>query len=231
MMQSDGVPWGLSHIVLCILLTYLVAGMRWREAVFGILLFVLAIFPTLFLTKHTYYLHTYIPSFGVLYLVAAVVDNNLRSRWFRYRGARLALLGVTLVSMASVSYVMVRRNEAFKLMDETDMQQSFVLRRAAIAKNVYDSLVAQAPFDGKVTQVYLVYAREGGRDAAKWNNDNVIAATGWGSLPPLVYGVPTLQTVFKVTGDDVDPSVLSYSDIYFYDDFGTCFAVEPVDPD
>jgi hypothetical protein len=120
---------------------------------------------------------------------------------------------------------------AYRLLDHEDMPRSFVLRRASIARNVRDGMAAEAPFDPSVTRVYMVYAREGGRDEAKWNNDNVVAATGWGSLPPLVYGNPALETIFKVTGDAVEPEVLPFSDIYFYDDFGHSFLVEPVKND
>jgi hypothetical protein len=229
-MQSEGVPWSVSHLFMVLLLAYLIILGRWRETVFGLLIFVVAIFPTLFLSKHTFYLHTYIPSFGVLYLVAVVVEENRGGRWFRKRAANLAFLAIVLVAMASVSFVMVRKNVGFRMFDEIeDMPRSFVLRRAIIAKNAYDSLVAHEPFDEKVNQVYMVYAREDGQVNAKWNNDNVKAATGWGSLPPLVYGNPNLETVFKLTGDAVGADVLADSDVYFYDDFGNCFAVDPVD--
>jgi len=229
-MQSDAVPWSVSHLFMIILLAYLIIFGRWRETVFGLLIFVVAVFPTLFLSRHTFYLHTYIPSFGVLYLIAVVVEENRGFRWFRKRAARLVFLAVLLAVVSSVSFVMVRKNVGFRMFDEIDdMPRSFVLRRAIIAKNAYDSLIAHEPFDEKVKQVYMVYAREDGKMDAKWNNDNVKAATGWGSLPPLVYGNPNLETVFKLTGDAVGADVLADSDVYFYDDFGNCFAVEPVD--
>ena len=227
-MQNEGVPWSISHLLVVILLAYLLIFGRWRETVFGLIVFVLAVFPMLFLSRHTFYLHTYIPSFGVLYLIAVVVDESRKARWFCKRTVQVAFLAVLLAAVSSLSFIMVRKNVEFRMFDDIeDMPRSFVLRRALIAKNAYDSLVAHEPFDEGVGQVYMVYAREDGKVDAKWNNDNVKAATGWGSLPPLVYGNPRLQTVFKLTGDAVGADVLADSDVYFYDDFGNCFAVEP----
>jgi hypothetical protein len=230
-MQSDAVQWSMSHLLMLTLLAYLVVASRWREAVFGVVAFVLAILPTLFLSGHTFYLHTYIPSFGVLYLIAIAVENGLQHRAVQKRGVRQAVVVAAVALMGVASFVMVRKNVAYRLLDHEDMPRSFVLRRASIARNVRDGMAAEAPFDPSVTRVYMVYAREGGRDEAKWNNDNVVAATGWGSLPPLVYGNPALETIFKVTGDAVEPEVLPFSDIYFYDDFGHSFLVEPVKND
>jgi hypothetical protein len=225
-MQANSVPWSQSHVFLFGLVAYQLVRRRWRELTFGLTYFVAAAFPTLFLTAHTYFLHTYIPLFGVLYLIGLVVDDLLALPRLRSSLVRLALLGTFLAAMATVSFVMVRENEHYKLFGFLDLPRSFVLRRAEIAKTMYDCIVASKPFDDKIEAVYLVYGREEGRDRAKWNNENVKASIGWGSMLQLVYGKPNLEVSFKVVGDSIHKDDLIDTDIYLYDDYGTCIEAD-----
>lgn len=219
-MATGSIPWSLSHVFVFLIVVYHLARRRWREVVFGLSFFVLAALPTLFLSDHTFYLHTYIPAFGLLYLIALFVDDILELPLMRTDRARLALLGVVLVTMTAVSFVMVRKNERYRMFDLIDMPRSFVLRRALIAGAMYESLSREKPFEENIEKVYLVYGREGGRDEAKWNNKNVKAATGWGSMINLMYDRPDLSVEFKVAGDAIGWEEQYLSDIYFYDDYG-----------
>jgi hypothetical protein len=225
-MQNSSVPWSVSHVFVLVLIVYQLARRRWRETAFGVTYFLVAVLPTLFLTGHTYFLHTYIPAVGVLYLIALFVDDLVDLSWLRTAAVRLSFLGVVLAAMTTVSFVMVRNNEKLTMFDTDNVQRSFVQRRASIAKNVYDDLNDMKPFDEHVEKVYLVYAREGGREEGLWNNDNVMAAMGWGSMLPLVYERPDLETVFKVMGDAVEGRELMNADVYFYDDIGNLFPME-----
>jgi hypothetical protein len=225
-MQNFRVPWSVSHVFLNLLVAYQLVQRRWRETALAVMYFMIAIFPTLFLTGHTYYLHTYIPAVGVLYLVALFVDDLLELSWFRKPAVRLSFLGVVLLAMSVVSFVMVRKNEHSNMFDIIDTQRSFVLRRGAIAGNIYDHLGKRKPFGDNIEKVYLVYVREDAREKGKWNNDNVMAATGWGSMLPLVYEKPELKTLFKVAGDAVEGDELMNADVFFYDDVGNLFPMK-----
>jgi hypothetical protein len=225
-MQSEHVPWSISHLVVLLLVAYQIARGRWREVTFGMAYFLIAVSPVLFLARHTFYLHTYIPMIGVLYLIAVLVDDVLALRWLRGYSARRAFLGAVLLAVSCVSFLMVRRNDTLTAFGSVETAQSFVRRRGMIARNMYDHLVALKPFRANVKRVYLVYAREENVDEAKWNNDNVMAATGWGSMIPLVYGRPDLEVVFLEAGASVERSELSTSDVYFYDDLGNCFPMD-----
>jgi hypothetical protein len=196
---------------------------RWREIAFALTYFIAAVFPALFLTSHTFFLHTYVPIFGVLYLVARLVEDLLALRRFRSNAVRMGVLGAVLVAMGTVSFVMVRKNERYKLLEVLNLPRSFVLRRSMIARNLYNGIESNKPFDDNVKKVYLVYGREEGRDRAKWNNENVKAATGWGSMLPLVYDNPDLEVEFKVVGDSVHEEDLIDADMFLYDDYGSCY--------
>ena len=109
------------------------------------------------------------------------------------------------------------------MFDYVDAKRSFVLRRGIIAKNAYDDLNALKPLGRNIEKVYLVYIREDGDEEGLWNDDNVMAAIGWGSMIPLVYGNPRLETIFKLAGDAVPGGELLNADVFFYDDVGNLY--------
>jgi hypothetical protein len=225
-MATGKVSWHVSHILLCLLGVYHLIRRRSWQVVFGFSFFVVAVSPTLLLSNHTFYLHTYIPSFGVLYLVALFVDDVFALRPFRIDLARLILLGSVLVAMSVTSFVMIRKNERYKMFGFLDSQRSFVLRRATIAKNVHDCVVSAKSPSKDIQKVFMVYGREEGRDEALWNNRNVVAATGQGSLLNLIYESPEMPVEFKVSGDAIAWTEQFVSDIFFFDDHGNCAPME-----
>jgi hypothetical protein len=225
-MATGKIVWGLSHVSLAVLVLYHLARRRWRETLFGIGFFVVTIAPTLFLVNHTFYLHTYIPVFGVLYLLALLLEDVLSIRLLRSHLVRVVLLAAVLVGVTAMTFVMVRRNEQYLFLslshDTAWFKRSFVLRRAEIARKMYNCLVSYRPLDEHVEKVYMVYGREAGRDKAKWNKDNVVAATGYGSLISLIYERPDMPVTFKILGDAILRSDGLVSDIYLFDDEGSC---------
>jgi len=225
-MALGRIAWSVTHILVVILIVYNVLRKRWRETAFGLLFFIVTIFPTLFLENHNFYLHTYIPAFGLLYLIALFVQDVLELRPLGNDRARLAILAVTLVAVSAGSFHMVRRNERYKMFDFIDMQRSFVLRRAAIAETVFHGLMAEKPFDETIQKVYIVYAREEGRKEAKWNRTNVETAIGRGRLVNLIYGRPDLEVVFGIAGDEIPWAEQFVADIYFHDDYGNCMKMD-----
>jgi hypothetical protein len=228
-MALGWITWSVTHILVVFLIVYNVLRRRWRETAFGLLFFVVTLFPTLFLENHTFYLHTYIPAFGLLYLIALFVQDILELRPLGNDRAQLAVLAVTLVAVSAGAFQMVRRNETYKMFDSIEMQRSFVLRRAEIAVSVYNGLRAEEPFEKKIEKVYLVYAREEGRKEAKWNRTNVEAAVGQGRLANLVYGRQDLEVVFGIAGDEIPWSEQYVADIYFFDDYGNLMKMDPTE--
>jgi len=225
-MATGAVPWHVSHFLVLLLVVYHVVRKRWREVAFGLACVVFTLFPALFLSNHTFYLHTYIPAFGILYLIALLADDVFALSWLRSGRVRVAALALVLLTMSLVSFVMVRKNEQYKMFGLIDSQRSFVLRRAFIARNIYNCVVAGRSPEGEVQKVYMVYGRKEGKDEAKWNNKNVVAATGRGSLIKLIYNDPEIPVEFKVAGDAIAWDDQFISDIFFFDDYGGCVSVE-----
>jgi hypothetical protein len=225
-MAVGRVAWQLSHVLLALLVLYQLVRRRGRETLFALVFFISTIFPTLFLSNHTFYLHTYIPAFGILYLIALLTEDVLALRPLRGGIARIGVLIAVLVGVTAMSSVMVRRNEQYPFFTQgqgaAPFSRSFVLRRAKIARAMYDCLASHKPFGSHVEKVYMVYGREEGRNAAKWNKDNVVAALGNGSLINLIYEKPDMPVTFKIFGDAVHRSEERVSDIYYFDDVGDC---------
>lgn len=226
-MALGRIPWSVSHIVVATIIVCNLLRKRWRETAFGLLFFVVAISPALFLKDHTFYLHTYIPAFGVLYLIAKIIEDVLEHPLLRSIRVQSAVLTVVLVVVTAGSHEMVRRNQRYKMFGMIDMPRSFVLRRAEIARTVYGSISAEAPFEDRIKKVYFVYAREEGGEDAKWNRTNVESAIGRGSLINLIYNRPDIEVIFGVAGDQITQGETSVSDIYFFDDYGNCMKMDP----
>jgi hypothetical protein len=221
-MAIGRIDWSIIHLLAVFLVLYQVLRGRWREAAFAVLYFVVTISPALFLKNHTFYLHTYIPAFGLLYLLAHVFEDAFGLRRLRPVNVKIAVLSLVIISVSAGSFEMVRRNERYNMFNFIEMQRSFVLRRASIARAVYSTINAEKPFAETTEKVHMVYAREEGRDKAMWNRKNVVSATGNGSLINLIYGRPDLEVVFGTAGDEIPWEEQFVSDIYFFDDFGNC---------
>lgn len=225
-MATGSVVWSISHFMLALLVVYHVARGRWREVVFGLFYFVVTISPTLFLANHTFYLHTYIPAFGVLYWIALFVDDVFSLRLLYNRRARLAVLAAVLAGTTAACGMMIRKNEHYDMLEDIDLKRSFVLRRAEIAENIFRGVTGEKSVDTNAQKVYMVYAREEGNNTAHWNYKNVVAATGRGSLINLIYKRPQMPVTFKVAGDPVKRSDRRISDFYLFDDYGHCWGMK-----
>lgn len=229
-MATGAVVWRVSHVLLVLLVVYHVAKGRWREVVLGLFYFTVTIFPTLFLKNHTFYLHTYIPVFGVLFWIALMGGDVFTLGPLRTRAGVVGVLAVVLVGMSISCAVMIRKNEHYDLLENIGMKRSFVLRRAEIAENIHRCVVDELSrgTGADVQKVYMVYAREEGNNAAYWNYQNVVAATGRGSLINLIYRRPRMPVVFKVAGDPVKRSDRDISDFFWFDDFGQCWRMRGI---
>ena len=213
-----------SHIFFMIVIGYLVILGRFKKIIFGFSYFVLALLPVLILKDHTFYLHVYVPAFGMLYLLAVIIDDIDRLPLLARRHARPALLALFMIVVFVFSFVKLRANERDKMQSYSAFSRSFVLRRALIAGTMYKDIMKMESTPEQIRRVYLVYGREEGRDAAQWNIKNVAEALGRGDAIRLFYDDPDLEVHFRIVGDKLTDDEMEAARIYFYNDFGDCFA-------
>jgi hypothetical protein len=201
----DVSPSGLTaaHLVIALLVVYNIAKGRKRIVIFGSAYYLLTILPVLFLEGHTFYLHNYVPVVGIVLLAAPVIEDFFEV--LRRGNARLvpgaAVLIVVLV--AAICFTKVRANETSYVRPDLPIPKNFVLRRAVIARNVRDDLVARTP-GRPPKKVILIYG--GPKD---WYMDNVVAALGRGSALRLFFSDPDLDVSFLDSGDargDYEPA-------------------------
>lgn len=209
----------IAHVFIAALTVYHLARRRWQPVTFAYAYFLATIAPALFLVKHTYYLHTYVPAVGLLLLVAPAVDDVMTAPRLKSVDAQRSVLTVFLLVMIALSYHMVRRNERAVLSGAANYRSSFVIRRAIAAENVWKTV---APLRSPGARgVMMVYGRVRDMKRAAWQNRNVIEATGKGAALRLLYGSVDLEVDFlpleELSGRDAEGT-----DVFLYDDFGNC---------
>jgi hypothetical protein len=221
-MQTDQLRFAPSHILFAGLIVYNIARGRTREVVFGAGFVLMALLPVAFLKGHTFYLHTYIPSFGMFYLVGLVIDELTTLRVFQRRAERAIITVVILGSICTLSSVKGRQNESAVLPLDSRFKSSFVLRRAVIAQQARQDLASALPDPGTARELIMLYPRRAGRDEANWNYQNVIAALGNGDAIRLFVDRPSLNVRFKILGDDIPDPLPEDMRLLLFDDFGRC---------
>ena len=216
----------LSHVVFGLLAMYHLFRRRFRWLAFSLAFFLVSLLPASLLVNHTFFLHTYIPSFGMLLLIALAVDDVFRSRVLRRAVLQIALLAVLMIGTFAVSYKQVRNAQLTVIQAAQGYLSSFVLRRARIAEKTFDALNKKSGDTSNVRQVYLVYGREEGREEATWNVANFRAAIGRGKLINLTYDNPDLVVHFKLIGDTISRFNGELSRLFVYGDFGNLLTYE-----
>jgi len=214
---------GWTHLLLGLLVAYHLIRHRRREVVFALGFFLVFTLPVAFLSKHQFYLHTYLPAAGTTYLVALFARDVFDIRPLRSEDARYTTLGVVLVVLVTLSWYSVRANESLLLREGARWRRSFVLRRAITAQNAWVS-IRERWKRGVARQVLMVYGREGASDNARWNNLNVVESLGRGRAVELFYGEPRPEVQFLVL-DELQDIELDRADLYFYDDHGNCYSL------
>lgn len=211
-----------THLLLGALVAYHLIRGRWRRVLFGLMCFAAIAMPAAALRQHTYYLHTYIPSLGILYLVALAIadvfDLELLRATDRLRGA----LGISLVVLSAGAHYFSRANETAVAEWSHPFRSSFVIRRALIAETMSDA-IGTAKSDN-VDRVVMVYARTrfARDDKQSWNNYNVMGAIGGAAGIRLLYGRCDLDVLFTKLGEDIPPEKSEGADVFYYDDLGNC---------
>lgn len=212
----------IPHIALALVIIFLVASRSFRPLLFGMSFFGLTIVPVLPLQHHLFYLHTYIPAFGLLYLVAVAIQRLVQPVLQRPHAA--AAMVLTLIALAGAfSFVRVRQNLASTISDSVPLPTSFVLRRAVVAKNAWDDLARKETNRSGISRVHMIYRR----GIESWSNDNVIAALGEGSAIKLFFNNPALTVEFHLASEtlEIDNFDSTHERIYFYDSLGRCFTL------
>jgi len=213
-----------AHVVLAILLIYSLAKGRKRVVIFSTAYYVLTILPLLFLEGHAFYLHNYIPSVGVLCLMAPVVEDLFKvvRDWNRRFVPATAVILIGLAAI--ICYTKVRANETNYLRPDLPLPNDFVLRRAVIAKHTFDDVTVKGQTQSPPKNLFMVYTSEDG-----WYKYNVVAALGQGSALKLFYSEPDLNVTFHEKGDTLYGYNVSDSRIFFFDYMGRCFTPEEMD--
>jgi len=213
----------VAHMFLLALVLYHLARGRTNAVVFALAYFLLTIAPTLPLTGHIFYNHLYIPALG-FYLLLAFALEDLSTHLARWK----PLLGryfvpAVLVLAALVSFTKVRANETAYIRPDFELPGNFVLRRAMIAKNVYDDIRRKAahwkPANGTLYMISL-------SDVNGWYSKNVQSALGGGTALKLFFNDPKLEVVFLNRGDAVPQTNPGESLILLFDDKGHLYTVE-----
>jgi len=209
-----------SHGALIALVAYHLARGRWRDVVFGLGTYLAGIAPVAFLENHTFYLHTYVPVIGIVYLVARAAGDLFGAVRARTGDLAYSLAGVVLVGLAILCYTDARRNEHIQRDDDSLYLRSFVIRRALTAQNTYQALRAARRRGNAVDTVYMVYGRTVDLTDATWYQMNVQVALGGASALRLIYDSADLRVQY-VRLEDFEPSMRGpRTDVFFHDDVG-----------
>jgi hypothetical protein len=179
------------------------------------------ILPVLFLDGHTFYLHNYVPAVGILLLAAPVFEDFFKTvrEWTR-GAAALAAAGLVVLAVI-VCYTKVRANETNFIRPDLPLPKHFVLRRALVARNVYDDLLTKTRAGNPPKNLFMVYTGK-----ADWYKENVMAALGRSSALKLFYSDPGLKVVYLDRGDTPSGFDPDNSAIFFFDYTGHCMTPE-----
>jgi NADH:ubiquinone oxidoreductase subunit K len=213
----------VAHVFLALLVVYNLARGRRDTVLFGLSYYALAILPLLLLQRHTYHLHNYVPLLGLLYLLTPALKDfqELLFRWKPRAGAYA--VPVLIVLLAVVSFTRIRANESNMISETYLLPENSVLRKAIIARNIRDDLLARvttAPVGGGLHMVY--------RGPDDWLKATVEAALGEGDAVRLFYSEPRLEVHFHATAgtiSDYDPAT---SAVIFFDHLGHCQTADEI---
>jgi len=214
---TDKLSTGLtvSHLFIVSLIAYNVFTGRRAIAVFGPVFYGLTILPVTFLVRHTYPNHLYLPSFGMLLLLAPAIEDMEALVAGASEKAREYFLPVALGLIFVFSLTQLRAEEKDFVREDYPLPSNFVLRRAILAGNAVEDIkerLKPLPRDGNFFAVYL--------RKASWYGNNVVAALGSGAAVKLVYENPTLNVYFHQKGDTLSAYDPENSHILFFDEMG-----------
>jgi hypothetical protein len=212
-----------THLVILAAVLFNLTRGRTNGVIVALSYYLLTILPVLFLENHTYFTHTYIPAFGMLIMLGWTIEDftNMIFRW-KPKFA-VYIMGAFIVLIPAMSFMQVQANINDKLREDYPLPRDYVLRRAIIAKNVYEDIKVRKmalPRFGKFFMVFL--------SKQSWYSNNVQAALGEGSAIKLFFGNPDLQVFFHLRGDTLNAYTPKDSQILFYDHMGHVYTESEV---
>jgi hypothetical protein len=221
----DNLKTGLSssHLLLLALVLYNLARGRRKIVIIGGAYYLLTLLPVLPLESHTFFIHTYIPSFGLLVLLGWLLDDLYRFFAGRDRTLAAYYTCAFLVLIPAAAFVQTRRNIDTPIHKSYPLPRDFVLRKAILAQNAYQDIMARKaalPPGGKFFMVFV--------DKQSWQSDNVVGALGGGTAIKLFFDDPTLQVFTCYKGDTLQAFTPQDSQILFCDILGRFFTDKEV---
>jgi len=213
----------VNHLVIVVLAVYNLATGRQRIVVFGLSYYLLAIFPVLLLEQHTFYLHNYVPSFGMFILLAPVTQDliELLRRWQPRYARVFPAVFIALVAVMSVTGIRV--NERNQFSPSIPLPKHFVLRRAVVAENAYTDIKAKVDTRRQPDQLFMVYT-----GPKSWYMKNVTAALANASAPRLFFKAPDMRVFFNELGDTLQTYDADNSELLFFNNIGHCYTADEI---
>ncbi|UCH84268.1 MAG: hypothetical protein JSW50_00855 [Candidatus Latescibacterota bacterium] len=215
-----------THLVIVGLVAYGLARGREQIVVFALSFYFLTLLPVLFLDKHAFYLHNYIPSFGIFLLLAPVAQDLYELLENRHPGYGRGVAVLFVLLIAIMSFTKIRFNETNILREDIRLPKNFVLRRAVIARNAYEDITSKTDTRRQPRQLFMVF-----KDRSGWYRDNVTAALGKASAPRLFYSSPAMAVFYHDWGDTLHTYDPNNSVMLFFDHTGHCFTSEEIEAD
>ncbi|MEE9271544.1 MAG: hypothetical protein V3V49_14940 [Candidatus Krumholzibacteria bacterium] len=208
------------HFLILLIIIYNIARGRRNVVILGLSFYIMALLPVLFLQGHKAFTHNYVPAFGMLYLVAPVIEDlySVVSR----AGPRFVRVSVAtiVVMLAIISYTKVRINETNTIGLDRKLPRNVVFRRASIARNAYDDLMRNKADIYKDGNLVMVYPGD-----TSWYVQNVIAAVSDGDAFKLFFSAPKLKVQFHADKESL-PEYPVRSAVFFFDYRGHCYTIE-----
>jgi hypothetical protein len=219
-MDSYVFQW--THILVLALVAYHLLRRRFLSVVFGLGFFTALIFPTLLLSSHRYYLHTYVPSFGTIYLMALLVDDLLAVRLMRFIRLRYAIVASIVIFVTVMAYKTIRLNETYKH-PVGNLKSSFVIRRAEISRKIYDAISTHRRNNPEI--IYLIYAKPNAGELFVLSKEHIMTALGHEAGFRLFYDSPDLKIAFVPLEATAGLDAIN-ADVFYYDDLGHCYTLD-----
>lgn len=225
-MTTTELSWSVLHILILYLVAYNLARRRWAESIMAATIVGTMLLPLLLLDQHTFMLHTYLPSIGILFLIGLVLDDLFSMPGIRRLEIQIPVMTLLLIAVFGLSFTKIRQNITAKLPNSKALSRSFVLRRAQLAMQVYVDLKAKAGDPANLERIVMVYGRPEGNDDASWNYHNVVEGLGRGDAIKLYFDRPDLDVSFHVMGDSLPADGGDGTRIFYFGDFGNCYTAD-----
>jgi hypothetical protein len=130
-----------------------------------------------------------------------------------------SILAILLIIYAVLAYQIIRINET-SVFPKRNLKRSFVIRRATVAKNIFDSISIRR--SDNPSSLHLVYGKPNAGKLFIFSRDHIMTALGKGSGFRLLYHSQDLKIKFH-PWEDAARFNPENADIFYYGDLGYCY--------